>query len=336
LANHTSFSDLVHVFEKQFRQWREKSEVAARSCGAKDGDISFMIGNIRLYHDYARLVVRSFGLQKAKDDNGADLPAAFLEVSWLVCEYHILTQQYQSASMALIATFENELEIPGFTRGCPDFVFTVLTYAAVSLLRVTQPHFAFLEPDRARIIASARKASDILARSAMTPDHLPASQSTFLSRLIEVKSAEIPVTQSQPVYLPEMIDFEAFGQSLEGDQSKTLWPPAPYNFDLSSFPSQAVQPHGRNDPVFSGDTTSMHFDRSEASNTGNGSGDSGNVPTDLSGWVAANQFPMPGLSLGMGSNFGQDDLMFTQDSFWKSIFEGQTQTTGQGQGIGMV
>jgi hypothetical protein len=40
------------------------------------------------------------------------------------------------------------------------------------------------------------------------------------------------------------------------------------------------------------------------------------------------------LSLGMGSNFGQDDLMFTQDSFWKSIFEGQGQ--GQGQSQGMV
>jgi hypothetical protein len=81
LANHTSFSDLVHVFEKQFRQWRERSELAARKCGADDADIRFMIGNIRLYHNYARLVVRSFGLQKATDDKGADLPAAFLEVS---------------------------------------------------------------------------------------------------------------------------------------------------------------------------------------------------------------------------------------------------------------
>lgn len=41
----------------------------------------FMIGNIRLYHNYARLVVRSFGLQKAVDENGVDLPAAFVEVS---------------------------------------------------------------------------------------------------------------------------------------------------------------------------------------------------------------------------------------------------------------
>jgi hypothetical protein len=69
------------VFEKQFRQWREKSEIAARNCGAGEADVTFMVGNVRLYHNYARLVVRSFGLQKATDDKGIDLPAAFLEVS---------------------------------------------------------------------------------------------------------------------------------------------------------------------------------------------------------------------------------------------------------------
>ena len=93
--------------------------------------------------------------------------------------------QYQSAPRSLIETFEAELDSPGFTRGCPDFIFTVLTYAAVSLLRVTQPHFAYLKPDRDKIFSRARKASDMLARSAMDPDHLPASQSVFLRRLME-------------------------------------------------------------------------------------------------------------------------------------------------------
>jgi hypothetical protein len=177
----------------------------------------------------------------------------------------------------------------------------------------------------------------MLARSAMTPDHLPASQSVFLSRLIEVKSAEIPTSQFQPQgYLPEMIDFEAFGQSLEGDQSKTLWPPAPFNFDLTSL--AAIQPPlaqhlGDNGPSLSGQLNpalaQMPVNSGPESH-------STNPPMDLDGWVAANQFPMPGLSLGMGSSFGQDDLMFTQDSFWKSIFEGQPQNQGQGQGIGMV
>lgn len=241
--------------------------------------------------------------------------------------------------MSLIDTFESELESPGFIRGCPDFVFTVLTYAAVSLLRVTQPRFAHLEPDRGRIFASARKASDMLARSAMTPDHLPASQSVFLSKLIDVKSAEIPTRQFQPQgYLPEMIDFEAFGQSLEGDQSKTLWPPAPFNFDLSSFAT--MQPSVAQTLDNNGTSSSMQLNPATNHMPGTTGIDTQRTdpPMDLDGWVAANQFPMPGLSLGMGSSFGQDDLMFTQDSFWKSIFEGQPQNQGQGQGqgIGMV
>lgn len=202
----------------------------------------------------------------------------------------------------------------------------------------------------------------MLARSAMTPDHLPASQSVFLSRLIEAKSAEMPITNmAQQTFMPEMIDFEAFGQSLEGDQSKTQWPPAPFNFDLSSFTSipQNQDQIGRDTSVryqdgqnqSSGGGMSIPnghdmvginttnnapaVNNATVSSSGN-SNSMSNLPTDLDGWVAATtQFPMPGLSLGMGSNFGQDDLLFTQDSFWKSIFEGQPQNQS-GQGMGMV
>lgn len=47
--------------------------------------------------------------------------------------------------------------------------------------------------------------------------------------------------------------------------------------------------------------------------------ENGNQPTDLSSWVAQNQaYPVPGAALGLGAgNFLQDqDLLFTQDSFW--------------------
>lgn len=172
----------------------------------------------------------------------------------------------------------------------------------------------------------------MLARSAMNPDHLPASQSVFLRRLIEVKSAEAPTRTYQQSYLPEMIDFEAFGQSLEGDQSKTLWPPAPFNFDLASYSS--IPPSAQRAASTSGASSSERTNLARQASATNGDDPNTTMPTDLNGWVAANQFPLPGLSLGMGSSFGQDDLMFTQDSFWKSIFEGQAQN--QGQNIGMV
>lgn len=129
-----------------------------------------------------------------------------------------------------------------------------------------------------------------------------------------------------------MIDSEAFGPSLEGDQSKPLWPPAPFNFDLASNPG--VPPHAQQAAGLTG--LQQNRDDTGRTPTDGETGQNGNMPTDLNGWVAANQFPMPGLSLGMGSSFGQDDLIFTQDSFWKSIFEGQAQNQGQGQSIGMV
>lgn len=79
--NHNAYPDLVHVFDKQFRRWREKSESAARDCHSDDRAVGFMIGNIRLYAQYARLVVHSFGLQRATEVLPMDLPAAFAEVS---------------------------------------------------------------------------------------------------------------------------------------------------------------------------------------------------------------------------------------------------------------
>ena len=187
----------------------------------------------------------------------------------------------------MINCFEVDFESPGLTRGCPDFVFTVLTYAAVSLLRATQSQFAHLEPNRDTIFGPARKAADMLARAAMVPDHLPASQSVFLSRLIEAKAHE--PTRDPAIFVPEAIDFEAFGQAIAEDQTKTLWPPMPGNgFEGTMLPNQE------------------------------GFGD-GNRPTNLSSWVAQNQaYPVPGAALGLGAgNFLLDqDLLFTQDSFW--------------------
>jgi hypothetical protein len=98
------------------------------------------------YHYYARLVIASFGLHRAGDSNLLDMPAALARL--------------QSSATHLIECFENDFDTTGFTRGtqasldrrrkllsankislspigCPDFVFTALTYGAVSLLKVS-------------------------------------------------------------------------------------------------------------------------------------------------------------------------------------------------------
>ena len=81
VGNPNFFPDMVHIFERQFRQWREKSESLASDCQSDDRAMKFMIGNIRLYDQYARLVVHSFGLQRAMEILPTQLPAAFAEVS---------------------------------------------------------------------------------------------------------------------------------------------------------------------------------------------------------------------------------------------------------------
>lgn len=205
-------------------------------------------------------------------------------------------------------------------RGCPDFVFTVLTYAAVSLLKAVEPQFGHLDPDRGAIMELARHASAILGRSAMSPDHLPASQSVFLSRLIHVKSADSTASAFEPAAAAmafKPIDFEAFAQSLDRDQSKTLWPPMPMPIPMGLPPSgggpampASAQNHIGQQSSSGGGHTGMTAQSNDSAPSA--------APTDLASWAAANQYSVPGAALGLSvDTFMQDqDMFFSQDSVW--------------------
>lgn len=191
--------------------------------------------------------------------------------------------------MRLLEGFGDDLSTPNLTRGCPDLVFTVVTYGAVSLLKALEPRLAALEPapDRDAILTLARSAADMLARAAVTADHVPASQSMFLSRLIQARSR--PPRQAAPA--PSMtcldfgeIDFEAFGLSVAADDTMSMWPPVP---NLAS--------RGTSPPINDGE---------------------GEPPTDLASWAQSNlALPGPALGLGVGS-FGGG--MLSHD-FWQGI-----------------
>jgi hypothetical protein len=239
--------------------------------------------------------------------------------------------------MRLIGTFESDVESTGLTRGCPDFVFTVLTYAAVSLLKALQPQFSHLDPNRPSILATARKAADMLARAAMTPDHLPASQSVFLSRLIEAKSAEpalppantLQGNTAQTPWVPETIDFEALGHAIDAEQTTALWPPMPAMPNSNSNSAgingwesffDQVDGHGQavvanhdptTQPMAYGQANMAGFSAPGTTATGTATG-TGNTntdgpgafhpPTDLSSWVAQNTYQgtVPGAEAALG------------------------------------
>jgi hypothetical protein len=100
-----------------------------------------------------------------------------------------LIDQYHGVAVQLIRHFDDAFDSRGYTRGCPDFLFTVFTYGAVSLLKIISVPVEGFETITQSILDLARRASDILAQAAVTRDHLPASQSALVTRLIEKSSA---------------------------------------------------------------------------------------------------------------------------------------------------
>lgn len=80
---------LVQVYRTQFRRWREGAEAAARAAKSRSSDDArTMLGILRLYDNYAQLVVQSFSLERALEQNAITLLAEFAEVS-----RHVITRQ---------------------------------------------------------------------------------------------------------------------------------------------------------------------------------------------------------------------------------------------------
>ena len=103
-----------------------------------------LTGSVRFrYHRYGRLVVLSFALYRAKSQNAHALPWTFVEVSSLRQTYwycfscaDTFISQFQKVASNIIECFEKDWDDQGLSRGCPDFMYTVLTFAVVSLLKV--------------------------------------------------------------------------------------------------------------------------------------------------------------------------------------------------------
>jgi hypothetical protein len=229
--------------------------------------------------------------------------------------------QYQASAIRLIEEFESDFETSGLARGCPDFIFTFLTFGVVSLLKGIQPQYAHLEPDRNSLIALARKAAGTLSRSAATPDHLPAIQHSFLTRLID--------TRSKPAMAPSagfpMIDFEAFGQSIDADLSKTPWPPTgpsavtqtqnitrPQTPILAHQMSDGTSTAGQIvDPLTGVDMSILEPDFGWGMGMGMGVDDGSHGGND--GWLS-------GIGAGGGFFGNEGNMDFAQDPFWSVCF----------------
>lgn len=86
----------------------------------------------------------SFALYRAKTQNALDLPSTFVQVGHSIASslkkiILILDSEWQFQTVAsnIIECFEKDWDDQGLARGCPDFMYTVLTFAVVSLLKVS-------------------------------------------------------------------------------------------------------------------------------------------------------------------------------------------------------
>lgn len=79
-AQTSALPDIIHTFARQFRAWREKRVSAIQASVDTQVLGKVMIANAFLYEDYARLIIHSLGMQRAKEIQATELPAGYVEV----------------------------------------------------------------------------------------------------------------------------------------------------------------------------------------------------------------------------------------------------------------
>lgn len=175
----TESDHLVPTLTAEFSRWRDRVELASPADA----------GLFQLYTNYAHLVIHSYSLDRALDRGAVVAAIEFAE--------------YQASAARLLHCEED------LAQGCPDFVFTAITYGTVSLLKTLEPRLSKLNSvvGRDTVLALSRRASEVLGRAAVTRDHLPASQSSFLSRLVQIRSQPPALDVSEPA---PAFDLSAF------------------------------------------------------------------------------------------------------------------------------
>ncbi|WRT67273.1 uncharacterized protein IL334_004240 [Kwoniella shivajii] len=360
----TGHVDLGRASIRQLRSWRQHTEESIRSTyDVEDWDnTNVTLRNIRarikLYQQYAELVVHSFVLESSAETSPYDLPVVVIEL--------------QKAATRVIQSYHTSFDTTSETRlGCPDMMHTFVTYAIVSLLRILQPQFAHLDPNAKEVLDIASSAADMLSRAVAANDNVPDGHSIFLTKLIDAKSAQLAnslssgsrsqadISSSIPplgglhhegtnqvvephnrVLPPKMMDFEAFGDMLNQDQGRSVWPPLPSSgtnafsayldsvLPVSSEELNQSQPYdadlSRDDgslskvPDFPLTSTSIGTDSMQPNMT---------VPHDVRSWVALQMGSSHHTettispSIGLPGSGGLESL-YTQENFWRNLLDG--------------
>lgn len=184
----------------------------------------------------------------------------------------------------------------------------------------------------------------MLARGAESSDHLPSLQATFLTRLLDIRTASSYT--SMVIGPPKPVNLQAFAQSFEHRNHETNWPPPPLAGVVGGTLSEGYggstpiatasrQLQGSNPVLQPTPGDEMPFDLNSllglSSNIPNAGGsDSFRMSDVVEGKTSPNLFesnsinpfpdvPVASLGLTMG-NFMNDqgvmDVLFANDGLW--------------------
>jgi len=230
--------------ESDLEDWKEKWLPRVKLGGLDDSQSQIRQARIKIYYHYASLLVASIALQNALDHDPAYTPFALAK--------------YQTAALALLNTFRDDVVAFHQAAYCTDFQFTYILYGAVSLLKSLQPQFRHSLISRnsaGKLVSSIAMAFE---EAACTWDHLPALQAKFLRRVLKARLPDFeptpPSISESPSFPPvagvspsqdhvdisqlEHFLFDSTGNEASAPNS----PRAGTQGNVASFPSEAHHP----------------------------------------------------------------------------------------------
>ncbi|WVQ95847.1 hypothetical protein IAU59_002946 [Kwoniella sp. CBS 9459] len=326
LASEMALPDLARVYDQHFKRWRQRVEQEVRAnddsaverastnAHARKGETSTAqstLHNIRIYQQYATLLIHSFSLERSGGLNDADLTGALLEYSFMEPNYRSVLHTARTAAIMLA-----HAPSPLAKSNC-TFLNRLIDTKTLQLVSRTT------SMDR---VGTSGSGATIQEQGQVTQRDTASSSS-------QVADPERP------------LNLEAFGHLLDQDQGRSVWPPLPDSAWESSSTYPAQEP-----PLAHDDNGSQVFPITSSGRSGFDpwnllapGGDksttlgsdpfgttkadkerSDSEPKDLHSWVSRlndtqDSVYVPAAAIGTGL---QNDLLFTQDSFWRSILEG--------------
>jgi len=177
---------VIRGIEAQLVTWNtEWQQFRSQLPTSQDSSIIYrkLVG--QFYFQYGLLLLNSFGLQNALDNSSNKVDAA-----------HFFAKCHSAAAQCAVIV-RDELVPRGFLRYSPDSHFVLISYAVLTLLKLSLSEFCKHLHNPERTVALVKDVAECLEKIAVGPQHTPALYATFLRALIAARPASAQESQPQ-------------------------------------------------------------------------------------------------------------------------------------------